>query len=188
MEPENVNESENVKNKVVILLAHPYFGESKANRELIGAVYNPAEVELYNLYNGKEYPVAEWANIMSKASLVIFQFPFYWMSAPARLKEWQDTVLNTLAKTPAVSGKPFMIVTTTGWSQEAYRSGGKIGFTVDELLRPYQAGVTYAGMVWKTPLVVYGTGMPNSAKNISIGVEQYKSIVNHHIQTSQETW
>ena len=110
------------------------------------------------------------------------------MSAPAKLKEWQDEVMNSLAKTPAIAGKPFMVVTTTGWNQEAYRSGGKIGFSVDELLRPYQAGATYAGMVWKTPLVVYGIGTPNSAKNISIGVEQYKTIVNQFIQTSQEIW
>lgn len=184
MELENRNE----KSKVVILLAHPNFNESEANKELLDAVYNPADVELYNLYGEKEYSVADWANIMSKASFIIFQFPFYWMSAPSKLKEWQDAVLNTLAKTPAISGKPCMVVTTTGWSQDAYRSGGKIGFTVDELLRPYQAGATYAGMVWKTPLVVYGVGTANSAKNISIGVEQYKNIVNHYIQTSQEIW
>lgn len=110
------------------------------------------------------------------------------MSAPAKLKQWQDDVLNTLAKTPAVSGKPCLVVTTTGWSQDAYRSSGKIGFTIDELLRPYQAGAVYAGMIWKTPLIVYGSGTSDSAKNISIGVEQYRNIVNYYIQTSQETW
>ncbi|NDV79215.1 NAD(P)H-dependent oxidoreductase [Dysgonomonas sp. 511] len=184
MELENMRE----KNKVVILLAHPNFDESQANKELLDAVYNPAEVELYNLYSEKEYSVAEWATIMTRASSVILQFPFYWMAAPSKLKEWQDTVLNTLAKTPAISGKPCTVVTTTGWSQDSYRSGGKVGFTVDELLRPYQAGVTYAGMVWKSPLIVYGIGTSNSAKNISIGVEQYKNIVNQYIQTSQEIW
>ncbi|MDR3057487.1 MAG: NAD(P)H-dependent oxidoreductase [Prevotella sp.] len=184
MELENVKE----RSKVVLMLAHPNFDESEANKELLDAVYNPADVLLFNLYGEKEYTVTEWANIMSKASFVIFQFPFYWMSAPSKLKEWQDTVLNTLAKTPAISGKPCMVVTTTGWSQESYRSGGKIGFTVDELLRPYQAGFTYAGMIWKTPLVVYGIGTINSAKNISIGVEQYRNIVNQYIQTSQEIW
>jgi len=184
MEAENKNE----KNKVVILLAHPNLNESEANKALIEAVYNPIDVELYNLYGDKEYTVSEWANIMAKASFIIFQFPFYWMSAPSKLKEWQDDVLNTLAKTPAIAGKPFMVVTTTGWSQDAYRSGGKIGFTVDELLRPYQAGGMYGGMIWKTPLIVYGVGTPNSAKNISIGVEQYRSIVNQYIQTSQEIW
>lgn len=178
----------NEKNKVVILLAHPNLNESEANKALLEAVYNPADVDLYNLYNEKQYTITEWANIMAKASFVIFQFPFLWMAAPSKLKEWQDEVMNSLAKTPAIAGKPIMIVTTTGWSQEAYRSGGKVGFTIDELLRPYQAGMTYAGMIWKSPLVVYGVGTANAAKNISIGVEQYRNIVNQYVQTSQEIW
>lgn len=184
MEQENMYE----KNKIIILLAHPNYNESEANKALLDAVYNPIDVELYNLYGEKQYTVAEWASILTKATFIIFQFPFYWMAAPSKLKEWQDDVLNTLAKTPAISGKPCMVVTTTGWSQDSYRSGGKVGFTVDELLHPYQAGFTYAGMIWKTPLVVYGTGTSNSAKNISIGVDQYKNIVNNYIQTSQEIW
>ncbi|MDU1890528.1 MAG: NAD(P)H-dependent oxidoreductase [Dysgonomonas sp.] len=182
------NDIRNEKSKVVIILAHPDFNESEANKALLDAVYNPADVELYNLYSEKQYSITDWANILMKASFVIFQFPFFWMSAPSKLKEWQDQMLNTLAKTPAISGKPFMVVTTTGWSQDSYRSGGKIGFTMDELLRPYQAGMTYAGMIWKTPLIVYGVGTANSAKNISIGVEQYRNIVNQYIQTSQEIW
>ncbi len=184
METENTNE----KNKIVILLAHSNFNESEANKALLDAVYNPVDIELFDLYGGKEHSIEEWASIMSKASFIIFQFPIQWMAAPAKLKEWEDTVLNSLSKTPAISGKPFMIVTTTGWSQDTYRSGGKIGFTMDELLRPYQAAVTYAGMVWKTPLIVYGIGTPNSAKNISIGVDQYRNIINHYIQAAQETW
>lgn len=55
MEHENVKE----KNKVVILLAHPDFSESQANKNLLEAVYNPADVELYNLYGEKEYTVED---------------------------------------------------------------------------------------------------------------------------------
>lgn len=181
-------EIKNEKNKIVILLAHPNYKESEANKALIDAVYNPIDVELYNLYDEKEYSVQDWANILSKASFIIFQFPFYWMSAPGKLKEWQDMVLNTITKTPIIVGKPCMVVTTTGWGQESYRSGAKVGFTMDELLRPYQAAVTYAGMVWTPPLVIHGIGTANSAKNISIGVDQYKNIVNHYIQATQEIW
>ena len=36
-------------------------------------------------------------------------------------------------KTPAVAGKPLTVVTTTGSEYEAYRSGGRNRFTVDEL-------------------------------------------------------
>lgn len=49
MEHENVKE----KNKVVILLAHPCFSESQANKNLLEAVYNPADMELCNFVRGK---------------------------------------------------------------------------------------------------------------------------------------
>ena len=51
-----------------------------------------------------------------------------------------------------------MVVTTAGSEHDAYRSGGRNRFTVDELLRPYQASAVHAGMIWQTPLVVYGMG------------------------------
>ena len=40
-----------------------------------------------------------------------------------------------------------MVVTTAGSEHDAYRSGGRNRFTVDELLRPYQASAVHAGMV-----------------------------------------
>ncbi|MDR2949441.1 MAG: hypothetical protein LBV71_09550 [Prevotella sp.] len=55
MELENVKE----RSKVVLMLAHPNFDESEANKELLDAVYNPADVLLFNLYGEKEYTVTE---------------------------------------------------------------------------------------------------------------------------------
>lgn len=55
MELENRNE----KNKVVILLAHPEWNESEANKALLDAVYNPVDVDLYNLYGDKQYTVTD---------------------------------------------------------------------------------------------------------------------------------
>ena len=79
-----------------------------------------------------------------------------------------------LANTPAVAGKPLLVVTTTGSESDAYRSGGKNHFTVDELLRPYQAGAIHAGMVWQTPIVAYGMGTAEAGKNIAEMANQYK--------------
>ena len=115
--------------KVVILLAHPNMKESQANKALTDAVKDMDEVAVYNLYelhNESTFNVDEWSKIISYAAAVIYQFPFYWMSAPSLLKKWQDEVFTYLAKTPAVAGKPLMVVTTTGSEFEAYRSGGEI--------------------------------------------------------------
>lgn len=164
---------------VVILLAHPNLRESVANKEMLDAVKDIENVSVYNLYDPKNetFDVDEWSRILTDASALIFQFPFHWMSAPYMLKRWEDEVLTQLAGTPSIVGKPLQVVLTTGSDSEAYRSGGKNRFTVDELLRPYQASAIHSGMMWRTPLVVYGMGNEDPAKNIAQGAIEYKKIV-----------
>ena len=164
---------------VVILLAHPNLRESSANKELLDAVKELDNVSVYNLYDEKDetFNADEWSRILTEASALIFQFPFHWMSAPYMLKRWEDEVLTQLARTPSVAGKPLMVVVTTGSESDAYRSGGKNRFTVDELLRPYQASAILSGMVWQTPLIIYGTGNDDPAKNIAQGAIQYRKAV-----------
>lgn len=165
--------------QVVILLAHPNMQESVANKELIESVKDNANVSVYDLYGDNEelFDPHEWSRILTDATSVIFQFPFYWLSAPYMLKKWEDEVLTHLAKTPAIAGKHLVLVVTTGSGFDAYRSGGRNGFTVDELLRPYQAAANHAGLVWKTPLIVYGMGDDDPGKRIAQGAIQYKKIV-----------
>lgn len=169
--------------KVVILLAHPNMKESQANKALVDAVKDIEEVAIYNLYELQTFNVDECSKIISHAAAIIYQFPFYWMSAPSLLKKWQDEVFTYLAKTPAVAGKPLMVVTTTGSEFDAYRSGGRNRFTVDELLRPYQVGAIHAGMVWKTPIIAYGMGTNDAAKNIAEGANLYRQTVEALIGT-----
>lgn len=173
--------------KVVILLAHPNIKGSQANKALIDAVSDIEGVAVFNLYELSEdiaFNVDEWSKIISDASAVIYQFPFYWMSAPSLLKKWQDEVFTHLSKIPAVAGKPLMIVTTTGSEDDAYRSGGRNRFTTDELLRPYQGSAIHSGMAWQTPIVVYGMGTADAGKNIAEGANSYKQRIEMLINSS----
>ena len=173
--------------KVVILLAHPNIKGSQANKALIDAVSDIEGVAVFNLYELSEdiaFNVDEWSKIISDASAVIYQFPFYWMSAPSLLKKWQDELFTPLSKTPAVAGKPLMIVTTTGSEYDAYRSGGRNRFTTDELLRPYQGSAIHSGMAWQTPIVVYGMGTADAGKNIAEGANSYKQRIEMLINSS----
>ena len=165
--------------KVVILLAHPNIKGSQANKALIDAVSDIEGVAVFNLYELSEdiaFNVDEWSKIISDASAVIYQFPFYWMSAPSLLKKWQDEVFTHLSKTPAV--------TTTGSEYDAYRSGGRNRFTTDELLRPYQGSAIHSGMAWQTPIVVYGMGTADAGKNIAEGANSYKQRIEMLINSS----
>lgn len=86
--------------KVVILLAHPNLNESQANKALADAVKDIDGVMVYDLYEYKDqaFDVNLWSKIISNASMVVFQFPFHWMSAPSLLKRWLDEVFTSLAK------------------------------------------------------------------------------------------
>ena len=55
--------------------------------------------------------------------IVVFQHPFYWCSAPALLKEWQDLVLEY--------GFAY------GAGRLAYQRDGINYFTIHELLAPF---------------------------------------------------
>ena len=151
------------------------------------------DVAVFNLYEMPDEDILNmdaWSRIISHANAVVYQFPFYWMSAPSLLKKWQDGIFTYLAKTPAVAGKPLLVATTTGSEFDAYRSGGRNRFTVDELLRPYQGGAVHAGMVWQTPFVVYGMGTPDAEKNIALAADLYKKRVMALIgkDKSEDSW
>lgn len=166
-------EKTNVSGNVVILLAHPNYKESQANKALIDAVKDIPGVVIVDLY-ARPFDAEAHKKILSQAKAVVFQFPFYWASAPSQLKKWIDEIFTPLAQTEAVKGKPLMVATTTGSEYEAYRSGGRNQFTLDELLRPYQLTANHSGMVWQTPHVVYGLSTPAAQENIKEGAKAYR--------------
>jgi len=141
-------------------------------------------VKIINLYE-TPMDIDFYRKALSDAKAIIFQFPFYWASAPAKMKEWCDEILIQLAKTPTVQDKPLMIATTTGSEYESYRSGGRNGFTVDELLRPYQLTANHSGMKWQTPFVLYGVDTPDSKKNLQTGTEAYRKIIENFAKTAK---
>ena len=179
--------------QVVVLLTHPNIKESRANKALMDAISDMGEVAIYNLYEMRvedAFNADLWSKIISQASTLVFQFPLYWMSAPSLLKKWQDEVFTYLAKTPAVAGKALLVAVTTGSEYSAYRSGGRNNFTIDELLRPYQGSAIHAGMVWQTPLIVYGMGTSEASKNIAEGINCYKQRIEALVKKdiSSDNW
>lgn len=160
--------------KVLILLAHPQFEKSKANKAMIAAVENIKNVEVVDIYSAP-FTVEYYKPKVEAAEIIVFQFPFYWASAPSQMKKWTDEIFMAMA--PSVNGKKLMVATTTGSEYEAYRSGGRNKFTMDELLRPYQMQANHSGMIWQTPFVLYGTALPDGAKAVSAGAKEYKKII-----------
>ena len=169
----NDTDKSNAKKEVLILLAHPDIASSKANAELINQVKNLDFVRIINIYEAPFEP-ATYTEAFREANHIVFQFPFYWASAPHLLKKWCDEIFGSIMENPGIKGKTLTVATTTGSEYEAYRSGGRNMYTMDELLRPYQLLANHSGMVWQTPFILYGASLPDAEKRIKEGAPAYK--------------
>jgi len=159
--------------EVLILLAHPDMAASKANAAMIESVKDLPYVRIINIYEAP-FEVATYTEAFREAKHIVFQFPFYWASAPHLLKKWCDEIFGAIQNNPGVKGKTLTVATTTGSEYEAYRSGGRNMYTMDELLRPYQVLANHSGMVWQTPFVLYGASLPDADKRIKEGAPAYR--------------
>lgn len=177
----------NESGRITIVLAHPDINDSRANKELINTVKELDNVAVYNLYEDfpELFDVEVWTQIMLDSSMLIYQFPLYWMSAPYMLKKWQEEVFTHLSRTPVTVGKPMMVVTTVGGDTNAYRSGGRNRYTVDEILRPYEASALAAGMRWQTPIVVFEMDKEQIGKNLTEGSIEYKNRIEKLVNATQ---
>lgn len=162
------------KIKVLWNLIHPNILESHANRIIFDKIKDLENVTVNNLY--EKYPdfridVKKEQNLLVTHDLIVFQHPFYWYSAPALFKEWEDKVLEFGFAYPpsmgkALHGKNWLTVLTTGGPERGYRSGGYNNFTISELIRPFQQTAYLCGMRWHAPVVVHNA-LPGSDSQLS---------------------
>lgn len=146
---------------IYLLLAHPNTSDSRVNKLLATAIKDLDNViinDLYQTYPDFKIDVAKEQQQLLQTDVLVFQYPFYWYSSPALLKEWQDKVL-TLGFAYGKDGnklkdRQFFMVISAGGAQEAYQAGGNNNFTVSEFLRPFQQTSHLCGMHYKPPMVI----------------------------------
>jgi glutathione-regulated potassium-efflux system ancillary protein KefG len=156
--------------RVLVLFAHPAYHRSRANRALADAVRDVEGVTLRDLY--ETYPdmlidvEAEQA-LLTRHDALVLQHPFYWYSAPALVKEWLDLVLAhgwAYGETGrALEGKLWMHAISSGGRAENYGPKGLNRFSVEELLRPFEATAHLCRMIWRAPFVVHASHLKNDA-------------------------
>jgi glutathione-regulated potassium-efflux system ancillary protein KefG len=148
---------------ILVQFAHPYSKLSRVNRALLEAIADLDAVmvnDLYERYPDFHIDILVEQQLLLAADLIVLQHPFYWYSAPAMLKHWQDLVLGHGfaygREGNALAAKKWLSVVTTGHPAEAYGPGGADRFTMEELLRPYEQTAHHCGMSWQPPLLVHG--------------------------------
>lgn len=170
--------------RVLVLLAHPVLERSRVNSRLAEAVRDVRGVQVHDLYEA--YPtlaidVRREQQLLLEHDVVVFQHPFYWYSAPAILKEWQDLVLEHGwaygVRGKALVGKLTLNAITTGGPLTAYRREGHNHFTMRELLAPYEQTANLCGMRFLAPFVVHGTLRLHSPEDVAPYGRAYRQLL-----------
>ena len=150
--------------RILLLFAHPSQARSEVNSVLFNAAKQHKAVTAVDLY--AEYPdfnisIEREQQRLLEHDVIIFQFPFYWYSTPALLKEWQDLVLEygfAYGKGgDALKGKQFLCAVSAGGREEAYQTEGFNHFTLRQLLQPLEQMASITQLTYLAPFALFGS-------------------------------
>lgn len=142
--------------RTLVIAAHPHIEQSRVNQRWLAELRNaPHPITVHELY--KAYPdfavdVEKEQNLLAQHERIVLQFPIQWYSIPALLKQWLDDVFTTNwlfgEGGRAVAGKELLLAMSIGGNEPSYQSGGLIGYTISELVRPLQVFANQIGLTF----------------------------------------
>lgn len=167
-----------MRQKVLIVFAHPYLEKSRVHKRLLKAVAPLQGVTFHDLYD--QYPafdvdIRREQDLLLGHDIVVWQFPLYWYSCPPLLKQWIDLVLEHGwaygKKGKALLGKQLLCAITSGGIREAYQQEGYNKYTIAELLRPLERTAVLCNMDFLPPFMIHGTHRATPAELDSIALD-----------------
>ncbi|EHI9302046.1 flavodoxin family protein [Vibrio vulnificus] len=178
-----------MKKKVLVLYAHPSQHRSEVNAPLFNAAQAVDGVTCVDLY--AEYPQfdinidKEQARLLEH-DVIVFQFPLYWYSTPALLKEWQDLVLEYGfaygTDGTALQDKLMLCVVSAGGKEEAYKAEGYNHFTIRQLLAPIEQMAALTSMHYLPPFAIFGARTALEENRIDQHVERYVTLLQAFVE------
>ena len=149
----------------LVILAHPDFQHSIANRAVVACLQNSGlNIEIRDiaaLYPDYRIDAAAEQQALLRHETVVFQYPLYWYNMPAILKQYFDSVL-TYGFAYGTGGdrlkdKNFVPSITIGAPEQDYRADGEAHFRVLELCKPLEQTAYYTQMRSIDPFYFHGT-------------------------------
>lgn len=168
----------------VLVLAHPNFAASRANRALLAGLDGMPGLEvaeLYALYPGGRIDFATERERVLRARRLVLQFPLQWYSVPSLLKHWMDTVLTPLFYlepdiAASTAGLAILAATTTGGPRANYHTDTSSSMTINELFAPLRATARKCNWRWQAPFALHDVRNLDDVA-FARAAEDYKSAV-----------
>jgi glutathione-regulated potassium-efflux system ancillary protein KefF len=163
--------------KTVIIIGHPSYDRSLANKTIIDNLPVHKNIEIRNLislYPDYKIDVKKEQDALLRADLIVLQFPFYWYNLPAILKLWIDEVFSygfAYGSTgDKLKGKKLLLSFTIGGPQESYSKEGYNHFKIEELITPHVQTASLSGMEFLKPIhthgMIYVPGVYNKKEDV----------------------
>ena len=172
--------------EILVIATHPNIKESRVNKVWIETLKKENNVtvrfldEIYG--EDKKINVEKEKDFLEKSERIVFQFPFYWYSMPALMREYFDEVLQFgWAYGPngdALKDKEFLVALSVGAPEYSYMGGSYNNFTITELLRPLEATANAIQMVYLPYFALFD--IPRlSKKDIEDSTKKYITHINN---------
>jgi glutathione-regulated potassium-efflux system ancillary protein KefF len=155
--------------KTLMILAHPNIEESIGNKTISETFANEENTEVRNihlLYPDFKIDVKAEQEALLTADTIIFQYPLFWYSIPAILKEWIDQVFQygfAFGAESKLTGKNVIVSFTIGSPIKDYpqETIEKITFHLKGLTK--YCKMNYAGEIFCNDINNYAPGAKEKA-------------------------
>ncbi len=148
--------------RLLVYYAHPGHKHSKANRAMVavaGLVEGLDFVDLYAEYPRFEIDIEREQQRLLSHDVILFQFPMFWYSTPALIKEWEDLVLEhgwAYGKGgDRLTGKRMMLAVTAAGPRDAYTERGYQHYPLRTFLTPLEQTARLCHMTFPAPYVLF---------------------------------
>lgn len=150
--------------KTLVISGHPDYKHSVANRAILDEFHRlvpSAEiVYLDALYPDFNIDVETEQKRLQDADTVIFEFPFWWYSAPSLMRRYFEQVLTHGfaygTNGTALHGKKVIFSLTTGAPETAYSKDGYQHYSIEEFMPQFKALANLCGLIWEEPVISFG--------------------------------
>jgi len=180
--------------KILVLFAHPALQKSIAHKALFNAIQNIEGITCHDLYDS--YPdsfidIKYEQSLLLDHDIIVLQFPLYWYSCPAILKEWQDLVLEHGfaygEHGDKLVGKKIMLAISTGGSANSYSPAGYNEHDIDQFLLPFSQMSKLCNLEYLTPFVVHDIHKRHDPARIAEKTKEYRQLLLILQQQSDDT-
>lgn len=127
--------------KTLVIVGHPQI-EDSSTQQFLKKAADLSEVTWHPV-NTFNVEVAKDQALIQQTDRLVLQFPLYWYSAPAVLKNWLDQVLTRHFAYPdamgSLVGKELGIAVSLGSPARNFVAGAGENFSLSQIMIPFQA-------------------------------------------------